>query len=105
MLPEKEVYLEIKKINIYFSVLDPVTILIDDTLLLQMEFDGVSNFNTVDTGYWILDILLTVHVMNKIFAKRLDFPFGCKLIGMKSKLCLLLHNGEFFPDIRSSKSK
>ena len=73
MMPDKEVYLEIKKTNIYFSVLNPVTILIDDTLLLQVEFDGVNNFNTCNTGYWILDILLTVHVMNKIFAKRLDF--------------------------------
>ena len=51
MMPDKEVYLEIKKINIYFSVLNPVTILIDDTLLLQVEFDGVNNLNTSDTGY------------------------------------------------------
>ena len=33
------------------SVLDPVTILIDDTLLQQVEFDGVNNLNTSDTGY------------------------------------------------------
>ena len=32
--------------------------------------------------------------MIKLFAKRLDF-FGCKLIGMKSKLSILLHNELF----------
>ena len=53
MLPDKEVYLEVKKINIYFSVLDPVTILIDDTLLLQMEFDGVNRYWILDTGYTV----------------------------------------------------